>query len=60
MSINQRSYCSNAQASRALARTIEMYWRKKGRYDVKVWVERDTETFRKPLYVIRSNLKFHV
>jgi hypothetical protein len=58
--MSNRSYCSNAQASRALARQIELYWRQKGRFDVKAWVERDTETFRKPLYVVRSNLRFSV
>lgn len=49
-------YCSNASASRTLAKSIEVYWHQKGAYDVRVWVERDTGTYKKALYVIRSNM----
>ncbi len=53
------AYCSNATQSRALARKIEQYWRIRG-HNVNVWVERDTISSRKPLYIIRSNIKLRV
>lgn len=53
-------YCSNAGASRGLAKRLTQYWNERGRLDVKFWVERDDKTFKRPLYVVRTNLTFYV
>ena len=52
-------YCSSLSASRHLAENLQKYWHQRGRPEVRFWVERDT-TFRKPLFVVRSNLRFKV
>lgn len=49
-------YCSRADASRELARRLTKWWHDQGYTGVRFWVEKDAVNFRKPLYVVRSNL----
>lgn len=51
-------YLGHAGLSRELAAHIEEYYRKLGFLGVRAWVERDDTIRRKPIYVVRTNLKF--
>ena len=51
-------YLSRLRYSQILADRIKRYWWERGHVWVRVWVEKDTTSFKKPLYVVRSNIAF--
>jgi len=49
-----KDYTGKASDAKALAARIQRYWHDRGFRKVRVWVERDAVTQRKPIYLIRS------
>jgi len=53
-----KDYIGDAYYARQLARIIREYWLERG-YVVNVYVEKQEHAgMRKPIYVVRSNIKF--
>lgn len=51
------NYVGRASDARMLAERLQQYWIDRGRPDVKVWVERDAKSFKKPIYNVRTDVK---
>jgi hypothetical protein len=52
--VKSKDYTGKSSDAHELARRIQEYWHARGFRRVRVWVERDVITQRKPIYLIRS------
>jgi hypothetical protein len=58
MSIS-KDYLRNLPDARELARSIALYWKDRGYFGVRTWVEKD-DSFGKPYFYVRSNIRYTV
>jgi hypothetical protein len=56
---NHPDYYGSYTDSKMLSNRIERYWKNKGYYWVKVWIESEEDVEGRKTHVIRSNLKFN-